>query len=187
MLSPEFSRFCNQWIERANRYGDQSIDDSYDKFFTCFVVFNRLYAEATFELARRGEITLPPNRPLPDKKGATDYTLKTIGIQAFQSLYDTSLAPHAQVIENLIDTEQFYIKLSSPNGDRQRDKDLELLAALRSDGERKFLALLETVYTIRCNLFHGHKGFQQVQTTLLRPTTAILCHVIEALRNELST
>lgn len=162
MLSPELNRFCDQWTARANVYGDQSIDHCYDKFFTSFVVFNRLYAEATFELARRGEITLQPNRQLPDKKGATEYTLKTIGTPAFQMLYDNSLVAHAQIIENLIETEQFYIKLSVP------------------------LAVLETIYTIRCNLFHGNKAFQPVQAILLRPTTAMLCHVIEALRNALS-
>lgn len=186
MLSPELSRFCDQWIARANHYGDQSVDDCYDKFFTSFVIFNRLYAEATFELARRGQITLQPNQQLPDQKGATEYTLKMIGLPAFQLLYENSLVTHAQQIEDLIETEQFYIMLSAPNGDRQVDKDQALLAELRSEGKGKFLAVLKTVYTIRCNLFHGHKAFEPVQATLLRPATAILCHVIEALRNALS-
>ena len=94
MLSPEFERFVHEWLAKAAQYTDTSIDDCYYKFFALFVVFNRLYAEATFELARRGNITLQPNRLLPDRKGATDYTFALIGLQPFQVLYAHRLAPH---------------------------------------------------------------------------------------------
>lgn len=111
-----------------------------------------------------------------------------IGIGAFQLLYDQRLSAHVQLIENLIETEQFYIKLSVPNGDSQVDQDQKLLANLRSDdSEEKFLAVLDTIYTIRCNLFHGNKAFQPVQVTLLRPTVVILGHIIQALRTALSS
>ena len=62
------------------------------------------------------------------------------------------------VTAGLIENEQFYIKLSIPNGGHQRDKDLALLASLRSTGKKRLLAVLDSVYTIQCDLFHGHKS-----------------------------
>ena len=187
MLSGEIERFVVQWIERSRQYTDTDIDGCYDKFFTLFVVFNRLYAEATFELARQGSITLQPNRPLPDKKGATEYTLEAIGLRRFEDLYRYHLVGPVEIITGLIDEERFFIRLSSPNGDRQPEKDRALLQELRSTGKTRALAILEVIYKVRCNLFHGHKSFQPVQTELLKPVNCILGHVINSLHQRLQT
>ena len=187
MLSPELDRFCTEWLAKAAPYSVSSVDECYDKFFTLFVVFNRLYAEATFELARQGRITLQPNRQLPDRKGATEYAFEIIGIAAFQELCNTRLAGSISEVASLIESEQFYIKLSVPNGERQREKDLALLADLRSSGKTRLLAVLDILYSVRCNLFHGHKAFRPVQVALLRPAIAILSEVIATLRQALST
>jgi hypothetical protein len=154
MLSPEFERFISGWLDKADQYSVTSTDDCYDKFFTLFVVFNRLYAEATFDLARRGVITLQANKSLPDRKGATEYTLEVISIDAFQALYDARLVHAVGEIANLIDNEHFFIKLSTPDGNRQPVEDQVLLAHLRSSGKTRALAVLDLIYTIRCNLFH---------------------------------
>ena len=185
MLSPELERFVSGWLAKADQYSDKSIEDCYDKFFTLFVVFNRLYAEATFELARRGDIKLPSNRALPDRKGATEYTLELIGISSFQKLYDERLARDVNKIADLIDKERFFIKLSTPDGNRQSEKDQALLAELRSSGKTRALAILDVIYTVRCNLFHGHKAFQPVQVELLRPVIALLAQIIESLHKAL--
>lgn len=182
MLAPHFQRFCDEWLAKAEQYDDGDIDGCYDKFFTLFVVFNRLYAEATFELARRGEITLQPNRSLPDRKGATEHTLTFVGQAAFDQLLDNQLAEPVATLARLIEGEVFYIKLSSPNGDRQRERDLTLLHGLRSRGKTRALAVLDLAYSVRCNLFHGHKAFQPVQGELLRPTMSVVYEVIRALQ-----
>lgn len=186
MLSQELERFYKDWRKKADRYNKEEISDYYDKFFTLFVVFNRLYTEATFELARRGEITLKSDKPLPDRKGATKYTLKIIGPDRFQTLYMSKLATQVAILEQYINDETFYIKLSVPDGEPQRDKDVELLKQLRKTGEEKYLAILDLVYTIRCNMFHGHKSFTPVQIALLEPTISILRAVIEELYSVLN-
>jgi hypothetical protein len=181
MLSPEFERFYHEWLQKAELYTDDSIESCYDKFFTLFVVFNRLYAEATFELMRRGQISIQANRPLPDRRGATEFTLLFIGQAAFDLLYETELLQSVAALCSLIENEQFYIKLSSPNGERQREKDEALLVELRAKGKTRALAILDAVYSIRCNLFHGHKAFQEVQVDLLQPTIKVLRELIGAL------
>lgn len=186
MLSPELNRFVSDWLAKAGNCPDSSVEGCYDKFFTLFVVFNRLYSEATFALARGGSIVLEPNSRLHDKKGATRYTFEMIGATAFQDLFDTRLARNVDQIAALVDEGQFFIELSTPDGNPQPSKDRLLLAALRSSGETQALAVLGLVYTVRCNLFHGHKAFQPIQVELLRPTIAILLGVIESLHKALN-
>lgn len=185
MLTGEFERFVDAWMARAKAYGDNEQDDCYDKFFTLFVVFNRLYSEATFTLDRDRIIQLPKNRPLPDKKGATEYTLEAIGLDKFNDLYAAQLAEDVKTVAKLIEDERFHIRLSSPEGKRQPDKDRALLSELRSSGKTRAIAVLELVYRIRCNLFHGHKAFHPVQLELLRPVNRILERTVTALHESL--
>jgi hypothetical protein len=72
-------------------------------------------------------------------------------------------------------------------GNSQRKKDLELLSRLRSNAtDDRANAILELIYSIRCNMFHGHKGFNKVQIPLLEPSIVLLRSVIVLLRDELA-
>jgi hypothetical protein len=67
-------------------------------------------------------------------------------------------------------------------GARRPAADRELLAALDSRSRnRRALAALEVLYAIRCNMFHGHKGFEPIQLELLRPTILLLESTINVL------
>src|ERR1043165_6262028 len=79
MLTPEFEHFCVSWLEKADAYKD-SIHDHFDRFFTQFVVFNRVYAEATFRLARQGGVRISNDR-FPGGKAAKEYILEFVGAQ----------------------------------------------------------------------------------------------------------
>lgn len=185
MLTQELEQFVDGWLYKAERIHDDNAEECYEKFFTLFIVFNRLYAAAAFELDRRGTIKLP-GKNLPDKRGATEYTLKLIGTEAFDDLYDGQLRPHVEDIIRLMDLEWFNIILGRPHGNRQPEKDRELLARLRStSSETRALAILELIYQVRCNLFHGHKGVDPMQAELLRPVNRILVAVIGSLRTAL--
>ncbi len=56
MLSDELIDFYDRWIEKSKVYSVQDLHDCFDKFFALFVVYNRLYMEAAWLLARRGRI-----------------------------------------------------------------------------------------------------------------------------------
>ena len=71
----------------------------------------------------------------------------------------------------------------------ERDKDLELLNKLESTHtDRKAKAIADFIYSIRCNVFHAQKGYQQNQTRVLNPVNTLLKKMIdvlfEKLRNE---
>ncbi len=184
-VNPEFENFINSWLEKAQHIQLSDLSSHFDRFFTLYVVYNRLYAETTFILARKGSLNLEKRTSFPDREAATSYVCKFFGssnlIQALEN--DLSVRDALRSIEKLIDCDNFSIKLNMVTGARQREKDEELLARLRSNEcNKKAEAILETIYSIRCNMFHGHKGFELVQTEILAPVIIILEKLIILLR-----
>jgi hypothetical protein len=176
--------FYQTWLAKADSYAGNNINDYFNKAFSLFTLYNKLYGEATFTLAREGNITLHDNRPFPDSKGAKSYAPQFIGYsQLHQELMnDNACRNSVNELINLIENHTFNIKLSMPHGNPQRNKDLALLGKLKSNGaQTKVSAILDLIYSVRCNMFHGNKGFNPVQVQLLVPITIVLRKIIEAL------
>ena len=174
--------FYNEWLIKADNYNGQQLSDYFNKAFSLFTLYNKLYAEATFELARREEIIL--NNHFPDRRGATEYAPQFIG---YENLYQIIITEQGcrECLQNLIErigNHEFHIKLSMPYGEPQIEEDNELVTKLNStDHVVKVGAVLDLIYSVRCNMFHGNKQFDQVQVDLLAPLTVILRCIIEAL------
>jgi len=180
-LSPELQQFTHNWLQKAGAC-QNDLHGCFDKFFTVYVVFNRLYAESTFRLARRGGVRLR-NR-FPDHQAAQDYVLQYCGatklIDAWQrdNLVEDALR---QIATHLRDG-RFALKLNMITGARQPDADRKLLAAMESqECSRRAKAYLEAIYAIRCNMFHAHKGFEPIQLNILRPALVILKSTVDVL------
>lgn len=190
MLSPEFEDFYRSWLQKAEEYEETDLRQCFDKFFTLFVVYNRLYAEATFTLARKGEINLATRYSFPDSMAAKSYVQKYLGgANLLSKLEDNEESKQAiATIRNLIEDGIFNIKLNMVTGNSQREADLELLKSLKSTNRgQRARAILDIIYSIRCNMFHGHKGFTPVQVKILRPVITVLENIIRALCDKLST
>jgi hypothetical protein len=185
----EFQKFIRSWLTKASNIElSYELNTYYDRFFTLYVVYNRLYAEATFILARNNQLNLSGVKSFPDKKGAINYVSQFLGseniIRELES--DPTVFKALKSIEEMIDRNDFSIKLHMVTGAKQREKDLELLASLRSTNRRiKAEAILGMIYSIRCNMFHGHKGFNSIQTRLLAPVLDILNKVIILLQQKI--
>lgn len=178
-LSQEFSEFYTSWLQKANQYTDNDIRSCFDKFFTLFVVYNRLYAEATFRLAQTegSGISLDNWDNFPDSVAAKEYLANYLGARNLISglVSDPNCVTALETLEQLLQNQRFNIKLNLLTGNPQPNEDSELLTKLRSRGcAEKALAVLDTIYSIRCNMFHGHKGFHEVQLELLVPITVLL-------------
>ena len=190
VLSPEFNQFYQSWLEKAERYYGYDLRDYFDKFFTLYILYNRLYAEASFVLARSGRIDLSKRTSFPDSKAAKEYVLQFLGSEKLLSVLEGDPESNGamETIVSLIEEERFHIKLDMVYGRPQKDKDLELLKSLRSrSSNKRARAVLDTIYPIRCNMFHSQKGFHRVQIEILRPVTLILRKVVELLYRELSS
>lgn len=194
MLSSEFNAFYVNWRAKADQYNGDDLQSAFDRFFTLFVIYNRLYAEATFQLAREGRVNLATRKSFPDGKAATDYVMQLLGssnvIQLFKA--DQNCNDAIQSIISLVsaptaDGRQFAIKLDMINGLPQREADLELLRRFNSNSHNDYgIAVLEFLYAIRCNLFHGHKGFDPVQLEIIRPANTLLLRIVEILFHHLN-
>jgi len=190
MLSTEFFDFCDNWIQKADGYSTNSLQECFDKFFTLFVVYNRLYVEATFLLHRKRKINILRRISFPDSDAAKSYVLKYLGSGHFISFLENDEAVTKAIndLKQILDKGHFYIKLHMVTGKRQRDKDVELLNRLRSNSRNtRAEAILDVLYSVRCNMFHGNKGFHEFQTVLLIPCILILNKVTKVLFEKLKT
>ena len=189
-VTHEFEQFYVRWIAKANRYTMNTLGDCFDKFFTLFVTYNRLYVSATFLLRQRDPAMAKKWTSFPDGKAATDYVLQYISSSEFmKKIEENQEVVNAIVrIMDLIQRERFYIKLDMVTGDRQRNKDLELLKALGSRSRNtRAKAILQVLYNIRCNMFHAHKALHPVQMDLLRPAIVVLQEVVRMLHDKMAS
>jgi len=176
LISQELRGFCERWFQKAQGYQGQSIQECFDRFFTLFIVYNRLYAELTLSWARTGRIQLR-GYSLPDEKAAKKYVHCYLGTNhIWSNLQNNDQCQQAvSTIRNLLENQVFVIKLDRLRGEPRPEEDLKLLNDLRSDNKwRKVGALLDIIYSVRCNMFDGHKGFDRVQAEILVPVTILL-------------
>jgi len=190
VLSTDFQEFYRNWIRKADEYQEYTLANCFDKFFTMYVVYNRLYAESTFFLARRKEISIENRKTFPDARAAKEYVLQFIGsanlVEHLECDHNTTEA--LNTITRLIEEARFHIKLDMISGNGQKEEDIKLLQSLKSDDRGiRAIAILDVIYSIRCNMFHGHKGFQAVQVDILRPVTVLLRKVIEIVYDKLQS
>jgi len=185
-LSPELRNFCESWHAKATTYSTENIDGAFDRFFTSYVAFNRLYAEATYRLARRGHIKL--RERFPDSQAAQDYIVQFCTAAMLTRAWENSAAAvdALREIADHLREGRFSLKLDPVTGYPRPAKDRELLTALESRSRnQKAKGVLETLYSIRCNMFHGRKDFQLHQLALLRPAILLLESTTDVLQQAL--
>lgn len=184
MVTQQLKDFYANWLAKADSYQANTLANHFDKFTSLYVVFNSLYMQVMTELATSGVNVAKDFR---DKKAATDYVVQYLKSKYFisQLLNNQESINHLNDICNIIQEEQFHIILEW--GNPQRPLDLELLEYLRSNSKQeKSKAILSLFYHIRCNLFHGHKGFEDRQRQLLIPVNFLLRKTVEITFNKLN-
>ena len=190
-MNQEISNFCTSWLTKSRTYDSNNLQGAFDKFFTLFVVYNRLYVELTFRLSNKGLINLINRKTFPDANAAkvysVEYLTSTVLNNAFDSSPDCLIA--IEELKNIIRNNTFNIKLNMVTGVPMPDKDSDLLSALESSNTaNRMKAITDYLYSVRCNTFHAQKGYTNDQIELLRPICILLEKIIELifdkLRNE---
>jgi len=178
-LDAYIEQFCDRWRQRADSYGTQKTEDWFDRFFTLWVQFNVLYTEVA---SRTGKVGLP------DDSAAQDNLLHYLTATAFvtEMNADKAVTDALAAIEAFLEAHEYCLKLDRRTGARQPEEDEKILAGLRSNAKNgQGKAVLEALYCVRCNIFHGHKAFDPVQVALLRPMIVVLEKVIDLTRQRL--
>ena len=194
MLNEECRDFCQSWLRKADAIAGVHIAQAVDRFIALFIVYNRLYAEVTRILESTGGINLSKRTFFPDSDAATDYVVQYLGCKNLLSVLESNqdcaaaLGSLVALLSGPVSGYQFHIKLDKIDGSWQREVDLELLKRLQSNNSNeRATAVLDFIYSVRCNLLHGHKGFEPVQIEVLGPATVMLRRVIDTLYPRLDT
>ena len=53
VISSELQNFYTRWLWKAEEYQSDNLQDCFDRFFTLFVAYNRLYAELALSLVKK--------------------------------------------------------------------------------------------------------------------------------------
>lgn len=195
-LNPEFQFLCQRWREKASQYSTDNVHELFDKFFSLYVTYNALYVEATTYLHRKAinegkEAYKLVDGRFPDKDAATKYVLDLLKSKSLlDSIENTPITKDAldqiKAIINENSSIDFWICLDPIWGTPQKEKDKELRQMLNSSSaDERARALLQLIYEIRCNMFHGRKGVRPVQKKLLIPIVTILEKIVDKLYRKL--
>jgi hypothetical protein len=168
------NRFCCRWLDKAAQHDDTSLDGAFDRFFSAFVAFNRLYSHLNVTAAH-------PVRG--DRQQATRRIVSIVGAQALlQALREDGREDDIRTLAALIGPGGGFYLISERSVDRPNwTRNQDLLDRLQSESpSTKMEALLEYLYQVRCNMFHGAKDFEQRQLQLVQPATRCLESVVRA-------
>lgn len=157
-IPDDMVEFILRWKAKGRRYDFNKLVDCFDGFFTAFVLYNLLYNL----LCARNKTEYPYKG---DEECATKIARKFLGAAAIAE--DAEIITNALAIKELVESGTFYI--------RESVWDTTTVEKLRSnDPEQWSKGILEIVYKIRCNTFHGQKSFQESQRNILIPCIKIL-------------
>jgi hypothetical protein len=150
--------FMLRWRRKSALYNYARVEDCFDGFFTAFVLYNFLY-----DLICEYD---PAHYPQSgDRKRATEVVLSFLGAETIATEID--LRTSASSIKQVVENGTFYL--------RGNAWDAQKMSGLASDDHGTWAkTLLEILYQIRCNTFHGRKSFQQKQKRMLVPSIGAL-------------
>lgn len=167
-------RFCWRWLAKAQQYDLSSLDGAFDRFFSLFVVHNRLYSHMARVLGQPAG---------GDRKSATRLFARAVGHEVLRTaLTEDEGQSDIQRLGQLIDPDGPFYLISTkgtdePDADRNRDLRRRLEC---NEAKTKVEAVLEYLYLIRCNMFHGEKDFDNSQLAIIQPATRVLERVVRA-------
>lgn len=164
MLSPDQQDFYNRWLQKADNIVDGDVASLIDKYVTLFINYNFLYNIVPIKKAQE---TGNAREQVGDRAGATTFTIDFLGAAAIAH-YLTQQGLDNQIQALYQAMPHFNIDLN--RGTPQPNRDQQLINGLQSAAPAtKILALMKTLYSIRCNIVHGEKGLHQYQEILLSP------------------
>jgi hypothetical protein len=200
MISMELQNFYERWLLKAEEYQNDNLQDCFDRFFTLFVAYNRLYAELALSCVKRGVWRW---NYISDGLAAKSNVQTYLGNRnTLRSLEDDCACTTAiSSVIDLLERRVFTIKLDGLYGarrffasksnrfsrERRVEADSILLEGLKSvRADQKVHAVLDLIYSIRCNMFHGQKGYNDVQIQILVPVTILLKKIMGLLYEKMS-
>ncbi len=187
----QFTRFYKPWWnEKCKDYKGESLTDHYDLFFSRFVTYNALYNVIVRTKERTGELKKDKSRKgkimeRGDRKKAIDCMVIELSeeLSVLKNFFtQPEVITNVEIIEEMLDKEGFGV--SFKGGEHSSENDKEILDNLKSNNlEKRIEGVLTFLYEVRCNLFHGEKGYENQQSQVLKTLNVILEKIVEILFN----
>jgi len=164
--TPEYTAdFCKRWLCKAHRCDLSDLGGAFDRFVSLFIAFNGLFSHFGLRSRCRG-----------DRRQATSCFRTAVGEAALLAALREDGGKDMQALAALIGVGgDFFV---CTDGHHQPDDEAdERLKAHLTEGSptQQVDAMLNYIYSVRCNMFHGHKAFVDSQLRMLRP----LCRCLE--------
>ena len=151
MVWIDWEAFTETWLQRAKR-GQVSVDDG-DRFISLWIAFNG-WMKATFGERKRDEELLDSTKNLTE----------------FSDVFNTLKQDNHDFRTNLNKLDSFTVgDMRYPNNNSKNKT---------YDGT--FKSLIDVLYQVRCNLFHGRKGTDGKDFELVRLSLKILQPLFES-------
>lgn len=186
-IRSNFDEFYNSWwADKCLNYKGDRLSDYYDILFSRFVTFNSLYNTIIYTKETLGLLRIKTNKKhkiieRSDKEKATTLMSKELTDVQLNNLFEKSgfITSVANLIR-ILESNRFVITHRA--GKQVPEDDILILAKLKhSDKEEIYLGILELLYNIRCNLFHGSKGYEYDHIELLKPINEITFSIVDSL------
>ena len=149
-----------RWLKKSKQYGSE-LDESMDKFFSLYVAYNAFFSMHT---NKKG-----------DRAGATTGMAKYL--EKHQITILNELKDEVHKMMKPVEDKRFKIYGEDKKDDNQ--KDSFIIGKIKED-INNYKAVLNFIYGIRCNMFHGDKLLIIEQVDLLTPANNILEKLLEA-------
>lgn len=186
-IRKNFNEFYNSWwINKCQNYRGDRLSDYYDIFFSRFVTFNSLYNTIIYTKENLGLLKRKTDKKHKIKeRGDKEKAITLMSKELTDSQLDILLEKSEIItcVANLIsilESKKFVITHKA--GRQFPEDDLLMLTKLKHiDKKVRYIGILELLYNIRCNLFHGSKGYEHDQIELLKPINEILFYLVDSL------
>lgn len=194
-IRANFDEFYNSWwSDKCLNYKGKGerLSDYYDIFFSRFVTFNSLYNTITYTKESLGLLKKKTDKKHKviergDKEKATTLSAKQLTNSDLDILFKKSeIIVNVDNLITILESKRFVITHKA--GQQVPADDLLLLSKLKhTDKRERILGILELLYNVRCNLFHGSKGYEHDQIELLKPINEIIYHIVNLLYESFKT
>lgn len=168
--------FYNRWMQKAAGYNQDFAADVIDSYTSYFIVYNALYES--------GNDLLKPERKFNGDHSKAVNVIQQFAVENLIAIISSpKIVKQIKILSEVIIS---HFKICFRNGIYSFEDDENLKKLLQSENSNEKLnSILEALYQIRCNIFHGRKDVQLYQRLLLKPCIKILKLFNEHLYSEI--
>jgi len=154
---------AKRWLKKSKKYTSGNVEDVMDKFFSLYVAYNAMYSK--FSQGNNDDRACATTR-------MADY-LKSENITILNDC-ESTIKEMIKPVEDGI----FYIYGNHSSDDYK--KDSVIIQKIKED-INNYRSILNFIYGIRNNMFHGDKQIIAEQVQLLNPANEVLEKLLDAL------